>query len=90
MLLNVGPTRADGLPGVEKIDVPSRAVMRQVAREVMLVLVYPHFQPVLIFLFLFRRGTRARTDPVIIKMLESGIENPPPPDDDDYAPRAAG
>lgn len=49
MLLNVGPTRADGLPGVEKIDVPSRAVMRQVAREVMLVLVYPHFQPVLIF-----------------------------------------
>jgi NAD-dependent deacetylase sirtuin 4 len=38
MLLNVGPTRADGLPGVEKIDVPSGAVMRQVAREVMLVL----------------------------------------------------
>ncbi|KIM44686.1 hypothetical protein M413DRAFT_25129 [Hebeloma cylindrosporum] len=34
MLLNVGPTRADGLPGVEKIDVPSGAVMRQVAKEV--------------------------------------------------------
>lgn len=44
MLLNVGPTRADGLPGVEKIDVPSGAVMRQVAKEVMLVLGYPHFQ----------------------------------------------
>jgi len=43
MLLNVGPTRADGLPGVEKMDVPSGAVMLQVAREVMLVLGYPHF-----------------------------------------------
>lgn len=51
MLLNVGPTRADGLPGVEKIDIPSGAVMRHVAREVMLVLVYPHFQQVLIFFF---------------------------------------
>lgn len=38
MLLNVGPTRADGFPDVEKIDVPSGAVMRQVAREVMLVI----------------------------------------------------
>jgi len=43
MLLNVGPTRADGLPGVEKIDVPSGAVMQQVAREVMLVLIYLPF-----------------------------------------------
>ncbi|KAF8906251.1 DHS-like NAD/FAD-binding domain-containing protein [Gymnopilus junonius] len=34
MLLNVGPTRADGLPGVEKIDVQTGAVMRDVAKSV--------------------------------------------------------
>ncbi|KAF5316651.1 hypothetical protein D9619_006428 [Psilocybe cf. subviscida] len=35
MLLNVGPTRADGLPGIDKIDVPSGSVMREVAKEVL-------------------------------------------------------
>lgn len=35
MLLNIGPTRADGMPSVEKLDVPSGAVMRDVARAVM-------------------------------------------------------
>ncbi|KJA28037.1 hypothetical protein HYPSUDRAFT_130163 [Hypholoma sublateritium FD-334 SS-4] len=34
MLLNVGPTRADGMPSVEKLDVPSGAVMRDVAKAV--------------------------------------------------------
>ncbi|KAF8966357.1 DHS-like NAD/FAD-binding domain-containing protein [Flammula alnicola] len=34
MLLNIGPTRADGIPGVEKLDVPSGLVMRDVARDV--------------------------------------------------------
>ena len=33
-LLNLGPTRADGLPGVEKLDVASGAVMRSVAKIV--------------------------------------------------------
>ncbi|KDR80691.1 hypothetical protein GALMADRAFT_153142 [Galerina marginata CBS 339.88] len=32
MVLNVGPTRADSLPGLEKLDVPSGAIMRDVAR----------------------------------------------------------
>ncbi len=35
MLLNVGPTRADGMPSVEKLDIPSGAVMRDVAKAVM-------------------------------------------------------
>jgi NAD-dependent SIR2 family protein deacetylase len=34
MLLNVGPSRADLLSGVEKIDMPSGSVMREVARAV--------------------------------------------------------
>jgi hypothetical protein len=35
MLLNVGPTRADGLPGLVKLDVRSGAILRDVARAVM-------------------------------------------------------
>ncbi|KAF8159489.1 DHS-like NAD/FAD-binding domain-containing protein [Crassisporium funariophilum] len=34
MLLNLGPTRADGVPGVVKLDVPTGSVMRDVARAV--------------------------------------------------------
>ena len=37
MLLNVGPSRADTLPGVEKIDMPSGSIMREVANAVMCV-----------------------------------------------------
>jgi hypothetical protein len=28
LLLNIGPTRADGLPGVEKIELPTTGVLR--------------------------------------------------------------
>ncbi|CCM02533.1 uncharacterized protein FIBRA_04635 [Fibroporia radiculosa] len=35
LLLNVGPSRADALPGVEKIEVASGAVMRDVVRTVL-------------------------------------------------------
>lgn len=34
LFVNVGPTRADGLPGVEKLDVPSGLVMRDVVKAV--------------------------------------------------------
>ncbi|TFY81367.1 hypothetical protein EWM64_g2642 [Hericium alpestre] len=34
MYLNVGPTRADGIPGVEKIEIPSGQVMRDVVEAV--------------------------------------------------------
>jgi hypothetical protein len=37
MLLNVGPSRADTLPGVEKIDMPSGSVMKEVATAIMCV-----------------------------------------------------
>ena len=33
--LNVGPTRADGLPGVDKLEVPTSAVMTDVAHAVL-------------------------------------------------------
>ncbi|KAK0466965.1 DHS-like NAD/FAD-binding domain-containing protein [Desarmillaria tabescens] len=32
LMINVGPTRADNVPGVEKIDITSGAIMRDVAR----------------------------------------------------------
>ena len=35
MLLNVGPTRADGLPGVEKIDLPTGTILPTIAKEVL-------------------------------------------------------
>lgn len=37
MLLNVGPSRADGLSNIEKIDMPSGAIITDVARAVMYV-----------------------------------------------------
>jgi NAD+-dependent protein deacetylase sirtuin 4 len=39
LMLNVGPTRADGLPGLEKIEVRSGEVMREVVRNVLCVAV---------------------------------------------------
>lgn len=38
MLLNVGPSRADGIDGVEKLDIATGAIVREVARSVMCVL----------------------------------------------------
>ena len=35
LLLNVGPTRADGIHGVEKIEIASGAVMRDVVKAVL-------------------------------------------------------
>ena len=32
--LNVGPTRADGLPGVDKLEIPTSAVMTDVVHAV--------------------------------------------------------
>jgi len=34
MLLNLGPTRADGIPGVEKIEIATGATLKHVANTV--------------------------------------------------------
>ena len=34
LFLNVGPTRADGLPGVDKLEVPTSVVMTDVVHAV--------------------------------------------------------
>jgi NAD-dependent deacetylase sirtuin 4 len=34
LYLNVGPTRADGLPGVDKLEIPTSAVMTDVVHAV--------------------------------------------------------
>lgn len=39
MLLNVGPTRADQLLGIETIEIPAGAVIRDVVKAVLYVLV---------------------------------------------------
>jgi len=68
LLLNVGPTRADGLPGLVKLGVRSGAILGDVTRTVI--------------------GAQAQ-DPLVSKMLLSGIVNPPLCDDDIRHPRAA-
>ncbi|KIJ65549.1 hypothetical protein HYDPIDRAFT_27550 [Hydnomerulius pinastri MD-312] len=35
LLLNMGPTRADGLPGVEKIEIPTSHVMRDTVKAIL-------------------------------------------------------
>jgi NAD-dependent deacetylase sirtuin 4 len=35
VLLNMGPTRADGLRGVEKIEIPTGQIIREVVRGVL-------------------------------------------------------
>ncbi|CAL1714214.1 unnamed protein product [Somion occarium] len=59
--LNVGPTRADGLPGIEKIELESGKVLKDVVRAVL--------------------GSKADEDPVVRKMLVSGVVRPPRDDE---------
>ena len=90
LLLNVGPTRADGLPGLVKLGVRSGAVLGDVTRAVMYrfkILFHVIFR-MLIYLF-SSSGARAQEDPLVAKMLRSGIENPPLCDDDMHHPKAA-
>ncbi|EIM86806.1 DHS-like NAD/FAD-binding domain-containing protein [Stereum hirsutum FP-91666 SS1] len=35
LLLNVGPTRADSIPGIDKIEIPSGQILREVVRNVL-------------------------------------------------------
>ncbi|KAF5350219.1 hypothetical protein D9758_007780 [Tetrapyrgos nigripes] len=70
LMVNIGPSRSDGLEKVEKLDIASRSIIRQVVRNVL--------------------GTRATEDPIIEKLLNSGISKPPSADDDDRYPRATG
>ena len=35
LLLNIGPTRADGLTGIETIEAPAGSIMREVVRQVL-------------------------------------------------------
>ncbi|THV02489.1 DHS-like NAD/FAD-binding domain-containing protein [Dendrothele bispora CBS 962.96] len=69
MMVNVGPSRADGLK-VQKLDISSGTIIRQAVTNAL--------------------GSRALEDPVIRKLLSSGISKPPSLDDDDRYPRAAG
>ena len=90
LLLNVGPTRADGLPGLVKLGVRSGAILGDVTRAVMYrfkkKIISYYFR---ILIYFFFSGTRAQDDPLVAKMLRSGIENPPLCDDDIRHPRAA-
>ena len=80
LLLNVGPTRADGLPGLVKLGVRSGAILGDVTRTVMYRFPKKDSYRVyfrMLILFFFFSGARAQDDPLVSKMLQSGIEDPP-------------
>jgi hypothetical protein len=87
MLLNVGPSRADGLPGVEKISMHSGAIIRDIVKAVLYVSL-KLLNRQIHGLGILCRGIRAFEDPIVVKMLKSGIEKPPLDDDDGRSPRA--
>ncbi|KAJ6515030.1 DHS-like NAD/FAD-binding domain-containing protein [Mycena vitilis] len=60
LLLNVGPSRGDDIEQIDRIDMASGLIIRDVVRAVL--------------------GTTASEDPVIARMLESGIVKPPEDD----------
>ncbi|KAJ7281417.1 DHS-like NAD/FAD-binding domain-containing protein [Mycena rebaudengoi] len=60
LLLNVGPSRGDALEAVERIDMASGLIMREVVRAVL--------------------GTTATDDPVVARLLQSGVVKPPEDD----------
>ena len=71
-MLNIGPTRADDLPGVDKIELPTGLVMRDVAKSIMYVIMN--------MLFPSDKGSSGHDrmkDPLIHDMLHSGIVKPP-------------
>ncbi|KAG6836766.1 hypothetical protein H0H93_003544 [Arthromyces matolae] len=67
MMLNAGPTRADGIQGVVKIDMTSGTIIRDVVRAVL------EWRPPGVF-----RGSTATDNPIVADMLQSGVFKPPP------------
>lgn len=81
MLLNVGPSRADGIPGVEKVDLASGTVLREVARAVMCRSSSSTRHKSANLGTILISGTRAKDDPIVVEMLRSGIIKPPAQDE---------
>ena len=75
MLLNVGPTRADNVSGVEKIDISSGTIMPDVARTVMYApnTSFPTLLSIQHISTVVTSSSRAVEDPVIKHMLQSGV-----------------
>jgi hypothetical protein len=82
LLLNVGPSRGDGVPEIERIDMASGLIIRDVVKAVLCASISIH----VFGSSLAIRGTAASEDPVIAKMLQSGIVKPP---EDDTRPAEA-
>ena len=93
MILNIGASRADELVGVETIEVPAGAVMRDVVQSVLCVLflfVLPALAVPRRLCLRCSRGSEAHINPVVSKLLDSGVVKPPPLDEEDVLPRPTG
>ena len=76
LFLNVGPTRADNLPGVNKVEIPAGKIMRDVVRAVVYVPTSLS-RSVCSSLDSENSGTRTNYDPVLRDLLISGVVKPP-------------
>lgn len=75
-MLNVGPTRADTLENMEKIELPSGTILRDVVRSVLSV---PYSRYILTVheCSPFPRGPKAVEEANVRRMLTSGVVQPP-------------
>lgn len=90
-VLNTGPTRADDLLGIEKVDGMSGSVLPEVVRALLcVVFAVPIGQLVTLTATpsFTHSGSEVVRDPTLSALLSTGIINPPPDDAHDL-PRAA-
>lgn len=73
-MLNVGPTRADTIPGLEKIEVPSGVVLRDVVRNLACVVPMRISE---MWTDSVYSGSRTMEDPILQRFLTSGVVKPP-------------
>ncbi|KAJ7180762.1 DHS-like NAD/FAD-binding domain-containing protein [Mycena filopes] len=85
LLLNVGPSRGDTVEEVDRIDMASGLIIRDVVRAVLYIRSFAFLpsispDPRNAHPPAFIRGTAATDDPTVVEMLRSGVVKPPEDD----------
>lgn len=88
LVLNLGPTRADGLAGTEKMEISTGEVLVDTVRAILCASLSAIISNECLSDFECR-GSGAR-DPIIEELLTSGEIRQPPSDPSDDGPRAVG
>jgi hypothetical protein len=87
MLLNIGPTRVDGMQEIQKLNIASGIVLREVAKEIMFASLSPSQSGTESnHRFLYSISGEKAHEIILARMLQSSF----PPDGSTPVPRAAG